>query len=252
VIEADLDLLQRTLNSNEYQEIQSSFQDALLESGKQWPIDKLNQYEWRALCLPGKHWKKLHSNTVNRLEKSEYQTPLSAPEGLFKALSQLEPSLSEVLKMIWQEQHEGIAIFRRKPVYAPGGYTRKAFVYPDAGVIGGALATLEQMRTNDFYLSGSVWRAALLYLLVLRLHPFQDGNGRAARVLFSYELWRMGVMHSGVIPFKKTLDANRILEIRGNLALSTSESIDSATFSLARVLLFIVRIAEKTLRVFCR
>lgn len=52
-------------------------------------------------------------------------------------------------------------------------------------------------------------RAAILSHRFLSIHPFEDGNGRTARLLATAELWRSGYRMRGFFSFEEFFDANR-------------------------------------------
>jgi Fic family protein len=52
-------------------------------------------------------------------------------------------------------------------------------------------------------------RSALVHLNVIGIHPFEDGNGRTARVLSSFELMRSGIRVPELITIETYLRANR-------------------------------------------
>lgn len=53
-------------------------------------------------------------------------------------------------------------------------------------------------------------RAAILSHRFLSIHPFEDGNGRTARLLATAELWRSKYRMRGFFSFEEFFDANRM------------------------------------------
>jgi Fic family protein len=70
----------------------------------------------------------------------------------------------------------------------------------------GLEAWLHDARTQT--LPGPV-RAAILSHRFLSIHPFEDGNGRTARLLATAELWRSGYRMRGFFSFEEFFEADR-------------------------------------------
>lgn len=174
---------------------------------------------WRALRLKSPVAERLHPTTVARLEAGQAAYPALSYEPVFTTFEKGEPKLTWMLRranaLLTGRPR---ARLRHGPVSAPAGYTGLVAQFPPAAKLGPGLMMAERFR-QAAPLSHPVWNALLLQLLVLRLHPFMDGNGRTARALVNYELRRHGLLRRP-IPIKKVLDANRANDILLRLAVS--------------------------------
>lgn len=95
----------------------------------------------------------------------------------------------------WQELVLGApAPFRDAPAFAKGGAERYG-LNPDTAAR--FEACLREADTREVPLSV---RAARAYLDICFFHPFCDGNGRAASLLFDFILYREGVLLDQVTP----------------------------------------------------
>lgn len=60
----------------------------------------------------------------------------------------------------------------------------------------------------------SVFSSAILHLRLASIHPFRDGNGRVARIMATWELYRRGFDTLHVFALDEVLQENRTLYIR--------------------------------------
>lgn len=56
-----------------------------------------------------------------------------------------------------------------------------------------SLTSLEQSGTEEGYEIGAVRLAVWLHVEIIRIHPFEDGNGRTARLAMNWLLVRLGL-----------------------------------------------------------
>lgn len=229
----DLEALDRALAGPGPNGILKTFLDALrLYDG---PLAAtLPGAPWRALRLASPVAERLHPATVARLEAGANAYPDLDPEPVYQAFEAGEPDLSEMLLQVNALLAPGTAWgLRRGPVCAPAGYTGLVAQFPPPSHILPALALAERFRAAA-PLSHPVWNALLLQLLVLRVHPFMDGNGRTARALVNYELRRHGLLRASPIPTRKALDANRANDILLRLAITEgSRPVSAVTEALS-------------------
>ena len=54
-------------------------------------------------------------------------------------------------------------------------------------------------------------REALFHIIFLRIHPYEDGNGRIARIITSYNLMKLGLAPAIITPHEKN-DYNNCIE----------------------------------------
>jgi Fic family protein len=60
----------------------------------------------------------------------------------------------------------------------------------------------------------SVFSSAILHLRLAEIHPFRDGNGRAARIMATWELYRRGFDTLHIFALDEILQENRALYIK--------------------------------------
>jgi len=63
---------------------------------------------------------------------------------------------------------------------------------PDHLHVGGHMAALEQWYKGEAQQMHAIERAAHLHTRFVEIHPFEDGNGRTARLLLNFELMKNG------------------------------------------------------------
>lgn len=169
--------------------------------------------DWRQLQLASTVSDKLHETTVKRLTNNPSIYEYGYGEAVQCALRQGEPDLACMIKGANAALcGQSISDFRTGPVVAPAGYTTLVAHFPDAAKVNQGVSLAQEFR-NYAPLGHPVWNALLLQLLLLRLHPFMNGNGRTFRALVNYELQRAGVLGPFGVPVRKILDANRANDI---------------------------------------
>lgn len=217
------------------------------------PYDQnsIKRVPWQSLQFSSDVSDLIHANTVSRLEENNYADGIGNLDGAFKFIQRRERNgltdvLGEIRKIV-TEYKDGL---RTGPVSAEAGYTCKVAIFPAADRIPSALRVIEQFRKEQ-PLSHPIWNILLSSLLLLRLHPFRDGNGRTMRALVSYELWRSGMLNACILPMKKVLDANRANEIRSRTALSDAESKVRLAEAYANALLFDAKVMSATISACC-
>lgn len=83
----------------------------------------------------------------------------------------------------------------------PGEYRRDkvtisqtSFVPPEATQIGSLIEEMcDFFRSDDFRAWPAIYRAAYAHARFVSIHPFADGNGRLARLIANYFMWRAGL-----------------------------------------------------------
>jgi len=76
---------------------------------------------------------------------------------------------------------------RSKPEIIVNAEGRIEYVAADASIVQKEteklFADIETLRENDLSLTEALYFAAMIHLVFLKIHPFEDGNGRTARLL---------------------------------------------------------------------
>lgn len=84
--------------------------------------------------------------------------------------------------------------WRTGPIWVTGANGQAAYTGPAADSVPGLMdETVEWLATGDLDAHAAV-RAAMAHLHVVRVHPFEDGNGRTARIVQSLTLALEGVL----------------------------------------------------------
>lgn len=139
------------------------------------------------------------------------------------------------------------AAYRTGDVHAPLGRTGYAAQFPPAESVPRDLLQLANVRTAQPF-AESIWNALLLYLLLLRVHPYADGNGRAARALLGVDLFRAGLLDDPNLPLKRTLDVNRATEMRLAVKVSRSAQCSLRTASaVSEYMCFVADLVRRTI-----
>jgi hypothetical protein len=197
---------------------------------------------WQRLVLRNRNAHRLHATTRRRLNRGDPDDQPRDSWLLFSVARDLEPDLPAVLGHLHESLTDADHGWRSVPCGAEAGFTKRIAVFPGPEHIAPGLERLQRLR-DAAPLSHPVWNALLLYLQMLRLHPFADGNGRAARALIAYELWRAGLIQESLIPLKRVLDANRATELYQLTRISrTQRDRDAAVHAVSRMLVFLARL----------
>lgn len=174
---------------------------------------RLHAVPWQTLVIRTRVCARIHATTRMRLNAGDAADGRSIREGFRLAdLDEHDGDLRTLLPAIRRSALGLPEALRAAGCRAEAGFTRKVSIFPPPEAIPGALATLDAFR-RAAPLSDPVWNALLLYLFLLRTHPFPDGNGRTMRLLLSFELRRAGLLGEWVLPLKRVLDANRANEV---------------------------------------
>lgn len=223
----DLEALDRALAQPAAQEVLEDFLQACRAHPGPYKPDLPGAREWGLLQLKSPVADRLHENTLARLKATSGVYSNECQASIIAAFQASEPDLARMI-MSGNAAIRGVkrSEFRVGPVAAPAGYTALVAHFPKPASIRPGLLLAQKFRTLA-PLSHPVWNALLLQLLLLRLHPFMDGNGRTFRALVNYELQCVGILGKSPISFRKVLDANRANDIL--LRLIVSKSDDTVT-----------------------
>jgi hypothetical protein len=122
-----------------------------------------------------------------------------------------------------QEATEGAATWRSGPIRLGRDRAGNEVIFPPVAAVPGQLE-----RIRQFLVGGErpVFTAAVAYALMLNCHPFTDGNGRTARLVFNLLLRRGGMPRDVYIPLHEIARRSmggyeitlRIAEMRGDWA----------------------------------
>ena len=208
-----------------------------------WQV--IAEADWKDFVIPSAVADRLHSTTISRLEGPVTAYAHRDAKDLFRRVKRREPDLFDVLRTL----RRGVTPYRdglrTRMITAPAGYTRQVAIFPPPERIKAALGSAAGFREAQL-LHHPVWNALLLYLLLLRIHPFGDGNGRTLRALVNYEIWRAGLIAPALIPSKRVLDANRANEISTRTAVSNAADPDSLADAVRDALCFDLTILAMT------
>jgi Fic family protein len=247
----DLEMLNHILGSGVYSSMADELQTLLRDFPGPYDQNALKRVPWQSLQFSSDVSNLLHANTVSRLEENNYADGIGSLNDSFEFTQRRERNgltdvLGEIRKIV-TDYKDGL---RTGPVAAEAGYTCKVAIFPPAERIPVALQVIEQFRKEQPLLH-PIWNILLSSILLLRLHPFSDGNGRTMRAFVSYELWRSGMLNACIIPLKKALDANRANEIQTRTALSHSRTKLQLAEAYAAALLFDARVISSTIIACC-
>ena len=204
---------------------------------------RLRTSPWQGLVIRSRVSARIHPTTRMRLNSGDVADGRSIRRGFgLKELDGDAGSLHTLLPAI-RERALGLpAALRSGGCRAEAGFTRQVSIFPSPNAIAPALTTLDRFR-DAAPLSDALWNALLLYLFLLRAHPFPDGNGRTMRLLLSVELRRAGLLGDWVLPLKRVLDANRANEVDRFTRLSrVQKDPERVTLAAADALTLMVRI----------
>lgn len=233
----DFDLLNDELMAPENEKVRLGFRQALDSSHFCSALVKRRTENWRSLQIDSPYKDLLHPKTVARLEADQYSKAPLQLKFEFERLREMNPCLKQLLLALRPCTTPYKDTWRTTPVTAEAGFTKLIAHFPDPILIAPTLDLLEELRrsapTHD-----PVWNVLILELLLLRLHPFRDGNGRTARAVAAYELWRLGISKPMIIPSRRALDANRATQLYFLTALSECDEMGTRMLVLSRYLCF--------------
>ena len=211
--------------------------------------DRLRATPWQALVIRTRECGRIHRATRERLESGDPADGASLRRGFeLGELDASDRSLRALLSGIRTDALGLDDVLRSGPCRAEAGFTRKVALFPDAAALPGALGVLGEFREAE-PLAHPVWNALLLYLLLLRVHPYGDGNGRTMRVLLAFELRRAGLVGDSVLPLKRVIDANRATEMKLYTDVSRVQRDPlRGTRAFARALSFMAQVVELAAR----
>lgn len=245
----DLNALCETLQGDEPRSLLES--TLLLLERHNGPYDphRLLETDWRELVFPGPVSQRLHKDTVKRLESGTLSEPADPDqEPVFRKIrGRAEPELTGVLRQLRRAFTPYDDWLRNGPIQASAGYSNLVALFPPPDRLLPALRNACSFRRAS-PLPHPVWNTLLLYLLLLRIHPFRDGNGRTARALISYELWRLGFITPSLLPLKRLLDANRANEIETRLNIANASSPAAANAAVCKAMCFDLKLIGETAR----
>lgn len=238
----DLVALDRTLRSDENSAVLRTLTEQLRRAPGPYSWEVMQATTWQRLVLRNRNAHRLHATTRRRLNHGD---PGDRPRDswlLFPGAKDLEPHLPAVLRHLHESLTDAAHGWRTEPCSAEAGFTKRVAIFPAPKLIPAGLEQLQMLRAAA-PLSHPVWNALLLYLMVLRLHPFADGNGRTSRALIAYELWRAGLINESLIPLKRVLDANRATELYQLTRISRTQRDGEATVhAVSRMLVFLAKL----------
>ncbi|MEO1039363.1 MAG: Fic family protein [Pseudomonadota bacterium] len=189
----------------------------------------------------------LHAKTLARLNgpASVYEHPPAAKT--FKTAQRKEPDLAALLLHLRRAVTPLRDGWRQGPVVAGGGFTDQASVFPAPAHIQSGIASAQKLR-GAAPLHHPFWNTLLLRLLLLRLHPFQKGNGRTMRALLSYELTRHELCPPHYLPLARVFDANRPALIQSRLDITQAATPAQLIQAVALALRLDATMIPQTLR----
>ena len=243
MVRLDLESLDVCLAEARYERHRQALLDVLTEHPGPYAWERLRATPWQALVVRTPESGRLHAVTRRRLENGDPLDGESLRRGF--APSMLDVHAGDLRSVLSAIRTEALGLesgFRRADCHAPAGYTKKVAVFPPPGAIDGAIRQLGEFHEARPFAS-PVWNALLLYVLLLRVHPYADGNGRTMRVLLSFLLWREGLISDSVLPLKRALDANRASEMKRFVEISRWQGdADRFPRALANALAFVAQV----------
>lgn len=241
----DFDLLNDELMAPECEELLLAFRQTVDPNQSCCPSVKRRAETWKSLQVDSLFKDLLHPTTVARLEADQYSKAPLQLQFEFERLSQMNPDLKQLLRALRSYVTPYRDSWRTAPITAEAGFTKLIAHFPSPILIAPTIDLLEELRRSA-PIHDPVWNVFVLELLLLRLHPFRDGNGRTARAVAAYELWRLGVSKPMILPSRRALDANRATQLHFLTALSESDEVRTRMHILSRYLCFRAEVWIKT------
>lgn len=195
---------------------------------------------WHQMSLAENDLSQLFANRVEILNNPNHYNSYFSRRLTLHAAHVLKSS-SSTISQILLEIHDMLLIkksgFRVGSVRANSGVHQVVSQFPNWTTIPSSLQSLEVFRNSSPLCE--FWTTLLIYNSILRLHPFSDGNGRAARAFLAYELWRHGCSPIPNFSFAQALDVNRSLEIDHHFKVSSAQCELSLSKTVADNLCFV-------------
>ena len=245
----DLDKLCEMLTEAKPRSLLESTLSVLEQHNGPYDPNRLLEIDWRELVISDPVAHRLHTETVRRLVSGDHLEPLVAdPSQIFRKIrARGELELSSVLKQLRRAFTPYTDWLRSGPIQASAGYTQLVALFPPPERLRPALQNACAFRRAS-PLPHALWNVLLLYLLFLRIHPFRDGNGRTARALIGYEMWRHGLIKPSLVPLKRILDANRANEIETRLRIAKASTPDAVSAAVCEAMCFDLTLIRETAR----
>lgn len=215
----DLERLEERLNRPSFRSCRSGLRHAL-QNADDFSQDRLSKHAWHRLAIKPGDIRNLHADTIRRLHHPRTEEKLLGPQA-FRRIESGEPELLAILRRIRSATTGWQGGLRTRPCYSEAGSLRRTVRFPAPDRIANSLKGIDSARREGL-LADRLWNAILQYLLLIRIHPFRDGNGRTMRAHLNYEFWRAGLIHARSLPLKRVLDANRHTEF--SLAIASYRS----------------------------
>lgn len=233
--------LEDALNRRGFEEFQFTPKPAEIEQLSHSQAFK----DWRSFRLDPTRAITLSQTTIDRLEHNTSRSETSPPSQT-ELLFANSVTLTDTLEALHQAYAISPSGFRQSNGFSYGGRTGKRSVFPPPAQIPHQLSKIDQLSRSALILERP-WGPFLVMLLILRLHPFYDGNGRCARAYLHVELWRRSLISDVGLPLSMVLDANRDLELALHQSVSTAETSESQSEGVAEWIMFFAQIYKKAL-----
>lgn len=233
----DFHLLNEALMAPECEQVRREFREKVSPKDALSLTSGCRAEDWRSLQIESSYKDRLHPTTVARLDADLYsKAPLMLPIE-FEGLNQSNLGLRQLLLTLRSCVTPYNDSWRTSQIAAEAGFTKLIAHFPEADVIARSLDLLEEFR-RCMPLQDPLWNVLTLELLLLRLHPFKDGNGRTARAVAAFELWRLGVSRPMILPTRRVLDANRATQLHLLVRLTADLDIHERMRTLSQYLIF--------------
>ena len=121
----------------------------------------------------------------------------SSPRGFREALGALSVVLTD-----------GEAEWRRRDIYLNADASGTRIRLPDVDQISKQLAKVRRLWCQNVE-DPALWKGLVALVLIVNCHPFTDGNGRVARLLFNAWLRRGGMSEYVYFPFSEIARRSR-------------------------------------------
>jgi hypothetical protein len=225
-VEIVLEKLRRILVEPPYSQLSDRFLSLLHETRGPFTQAVWVGEGWRKFVIDASVAHEIGPQARKRLKNPSSMSRSSLPAGLFDRVKAKEPHFKPALLKMKRGVTGLAGGFRTGPVSASAGFLRQTAVFPAPNQIAPGLSQISRLLAAQPVLPSPVWDALLVQVILLRLHPFPTGNGRTARAMAAYELWRRGLIAETLIPVGPIIDANRPSSIALNAAIDVPGCAD--------------------------
>jgi hypothetical protein len=112
-------------------------------------------------------------------------------------------AFAAVLEMLDRRLVGDAGGWRPGPIGTAADPRGNKILFPPVAEVAGQLVPLRALLASDPLTTPAVFAASMALALLTNCHPFRDGNGRVARILFNHALRRGGMPPHVYVPFSE-------------------------------------------------